>query len=102
VGPASRDWLTVKARFKQPEGEVSALIEETVRPGGRVRHLPFATAVAEFGLLLRDSVADAERWAALSRRLAAAPVGESLASDKAALVELADTAKGLVRLQRRR
>jgi Ca-activated chloride channel family protein len=102
VGPASRDWLTVKARFKQPEGEVSALIEETVRPGGRVRHLPFATAVAEFGLLLRDSVADAERWAALSRRLAAAPVGESLASDKAALVELIDTAKGLVRLQRRR
>ena len=26
----SRDWLTVKARFKEPEGEVSALIEETV------------------------------------------------------------------------
>ncbi|HUR21320.1 MAG TPA: von Willebrand factor type A domain-containing protein [Vicinamibacterales bacterium] len=98
----SRDWLTVKARFKQPEGEVSALIEETVRPGGRVRHLPFATAVAEFGLLLRDSVGDTERWASLSRRLAAAPVGESLASDKAAFVELVDTAKGLARLQRRR
>src|SRR5688572_15389231 len=107
----SRDWLTVRARYKEPEGETSALIEEAVRPGGRVRHLPFATAVAEFGLLLRDSVgdpaqriwaADNERWSALSRRLAAAPVGESLASDKAAFVELVDTAKGLARLQRRR
>jgi len=101
-GTSSRDWLTVKARYKEPEGEVSALIEEAVRPGGRVRHLPFASAVAEFGLLLRDSVGDAERWTALSRRLAAAPVSESLASDKAAFVELVDTATGLARLQRRR
>ena len=101
-GSNSRDWLTVKARFKEPEGEVSALIEETVRPGGRVRHLPFATAVAEFGLLLRDNVGDAERWSALSRRIAAAPVSESLASDRADFVELVDTAKGLARLQRRR
>ena len=110
-GSNSRDWLTVKARYKEPEGEVSALIEETVRPGGRVRHLPFATAVAEFGLLLRDSVgdpaqriwaADNDRWSALSRRLASASVSESLTSDKAAFVELVDTAKGLARLQRRR
>lgn len=107
----SRDWLTVKARYKEPEGEVSALIEEAVRPGGRVRHLPFATAVAEFGLLLRDSVrdpaqriwaADNDRWSSLSRRLGNMPVSESLASDKAAFVELVDTARGLARLQRGR
>lgn len=102
AGGNSRDWLTVKARYKEPEGDVSAVIEETVRPGGRVRHLPFATAVAEFGLLLRDNITDADRWSALSRRLAAAPVSEPLASDKAAFVELVDTAKGLARLQRRR
>jgi Ca-activated chloride channel family protein len=101
-GSNSRDWLTVKARFKEAEGDVSALIQETLRPGGRVRHLPFATAVAEFGLLLRDNVGDNERWSALSRRLAAATVSDSLASDKAAFVELVDTAKGLARLQRRR
>jgi Ca-activated chloride channel family protein len=98
----SSDLLTVKARFKQPEGEVSALIEQAVRPGGRSRHLPFATAVAEFGLLLRDGKGGAERWEALSRRLAAAPVGESLATDKASFIELVETAKGLVKLQRRR
>ena len=101
-GSNKSDWLTVKARYKEPEGEVSALIEETVRPGGRVRHLPFATAVAEFGLLLRDNVGDAERWSALSRRIAAAPVSASLTSDRADFVELVDTAKGLARLQRRR
>ena len=67
-----------------------------------MRHLPFASAVAEFGLLLRDSVGDTDRWSSLSRRIAAAPVSESLASDKAAFVELVDTAKGLARLQRRR
>jgi Ca-activated chloride channel family protein len=110
-GSNGRDWLTVKARYKEPEGEVSALIEEAVRPGGRVRHLPFATAVAEFGLLLRDGVgdpaqrtwvADDDRWSELSRRLAAASVSESLASDKAAFLELVDTAKGLARLRHRR
>ena len=99
---SSRDWLTVKARFKEPEGDVSALVEQTVQLGGRVRHLPFATAVAEFGLLLRDDASRFDRWDALSRRLAAASVSESLASDKAAFVELVDTAKGLVRLQRHR
>jgi hypothetical protein len=94
--------MTVKARYKEPEGEVSALIEQPVRPGGRARHLPFATAVAEFGLLLRDGAGGADRWDALSRRLAAAPVADALAADKAAFVEMVDTAKGLVRLQRRR
>ncbi len=101
-GSNSRDWLTVKARYKEPEGDVSAMIEQTVQFGGRVRHLPFATAVAEFGLLLRDAASKAGRWDALSRSLAAASVSESLTSDKAAFVELVDTAKGLVRLQRRR
>ncbi|MBK9241266.1 MAG: hypothetical protein IPL75_13625 [Acidobacteria bacterium] len=35
----SGDWLTVKARYKQPDGDVSALIEQSVRSGGPVRHL---------------------------------------------------------------
>lgn len=98
----SRDWLTVKARFKQPEGDVSALIERAVQPGGRVRHLPFMSAVAEFGLLLRDDASDLRRWDTLSRKLAALDVSPSLAVDKAGFVELVDTAKGLARLQRRR
>jgi Ca-activated chloride channel homolog len=94
--------MTVKARYKQPEGDVSSLIERSVRPGGGTRHLPFATAVAEFGLLLRDGIGDGGRWDALVRRLAAAPVSDALASDKAAFVELVDTAKGLARLRNHR
>ena len=99
--PDGGDLMTVKARYKEPEGEVSALIEKSVRPGGNNRHLAFATAVAEFGLLLRDGIGGADRWDSLTRRLAAAPVSGSLASDKAAFVELVDTAKGLARLKRR-
>jgi len=97
-----RDWLTVKARYKEPEGDRSALIEETVRPSSRVRHLPLMAAVAEFGLLLRDDSADIRRWEALSRKLATLDVAPSLATDKSGFVELVDTAKGLARLQRRR
>lgn len=100
--PISGDLMTVKARYKEPEGEVSALIEKPVRPGGGARHLPFATAVAEFGLLLRDGIGGTDRWDALSRRLTAAPVSNGLASDKAAFVELVDTARGLARLKRSR
>jgi Ca-activated chloride channel homolog len=98
--PVSSDLMTVKVRYKEPEGEQSSLIEQSVRAGGRSRHLPFATAVAEFGLLLRDGVGSSERWDALTRRLSAASVSDSLASDKAAFVELVETAKGMVRLRR--
>lgn len=96
------DWLTVKARYKEPEGDVSALIERAVRPGGRVRYLPFMAAVAEFGLLLRDNADSVSRWDALSRRIAEANVSGDLAADKPGFIELVDTAKGLVRLQRSR
>jgi Ca-activated chloride channel family protein len=48
---------TVKVRFKAPDGDVSRLISMAVR--NRVRpmspNLGFASAVAEFGMLLRDS-----------------------------------------------
>jgi Ca-activated chloride channel family protein len=98
----SDEWLTVKARYKEPEGDVSALIEKSVRPGGTLRHLPFATAVAEFGLLLRDGASgENRRWETLSRTLAGMTVSPALAADKAAFVELVDTAKGLARLSRR-
>jgi hypothetical protein len=81
---------------------VSALIEESVRPGGAVHHLPFATVVAEFGLLLRgDARGENRRWGTPSRTLAGMTVSSSLAVDKAGLAELVGTAKGLARLSRR-
>jgi Ca-activated chloride channel family protein len=54
----SSELLTVKLRYKQPEGDVSQEIDQPVadytnlEPSGDLR---FAAAVAEFGMMLRDS-----------------------------------------------
>lgn len=51
------EWLIVKFRYKQPEGSKSKLIERTLT-GATVSmsdNLQWASAVAGFGLLLRDS-----------------------------------------------
>jgi Ca-activated chloride channel family protein len=93
------EWLTVKARYKAPEGEVSDLIMQPVRAGGRVQHLPLASAIAEFGLLLRGSSRDAARWDALTARLDRIAVPASLRSDVDSLRELVAIARGLMRLR---
>ena len=96
---ANGEWLTVKVRYKQPEGETSALITHPVRAGGRVVHLPLASAVAEFGLLLRDRPRDDERWAALARRVERLVVPAAIAADVDGFRELVATARGLARLR---
>ena len=58
VGPAATETLTVKIRYKAPDGEVSRKIERafTDRGGDDVSSdFRFASAVAMFGQLLRDS-----------------------------------------------
>ncbi len=60
TGNASDETLTVKIRFKAPEGDVSREIERgVVDPGLEYSQaspdFKFATAVASFGMLLRDS-----------------------------------------------
>lgn len=59
-GKASREMLTVKLRYKEPEGETSQLIEQpfTDEAGSLEQadeDFRFATAVAGWGMLLRDS-----------------------------------------------
>jgi Ca-activated chloride channel family protein len=56
----TKELLTVKLRYKQPDGNTSTKFEEAV--AGKLRNLNststsfrFSAAVAEFGLLLRDS-----------------------------------------------
>jgi Domain of unknown function (DUF3520) len=89
----------VKTRYKLPESETSELVTTVVRPGGRVSHLPFASAVAEFGLLLRDAPRDGRRWDALARRVAAIDVPASMRSDRDGFSELVEIARGLARLR---
>jgi len=55
--PASSDLLYVKLRYKEPEGSTSRLMTRAVADdvGSASSDFAFASAVAEFGLLLRDS-----------------------------------------------
>ena len=58
VGPAD-EWLTVKLRYQPPEGGSSTLLSQTLKAGDERREVAgdfaFAAAVAEYGMLLRES-----------------------------------------------
>jgi Ca-activated chloride channel family protein len=58
--PAERhtdELLTVKLRYKEPDGETSRLLTHTFRPreGNATGNIRFASAVAAFGMILRNS-----------------------------------------------
>jgi Ca-activated chloride channel family protein len=60
VTAASPDLLTLKLRYKEPEGDTSKLLTYTVHDNNAdvtaaSNNLRFASAVAELGMLLRDS-----------------------------------------------
>lgn len=60
VGAGSKEIMTVKLRYKKPEGSVSKLIEKPVFDshtsiGQTSDNFRFSAAVASFGMLLRDS-----------------------------------------------
>jgi Uncharacterized protein containing a von Willebrand factor type A (vWA) domain len=55
---SSPEWLTVKLRYKEPEGGASKLLEQPFAPdgkGGATDDFRFASAVAAFGQLLSGS-----------------------------------------------
>jgi len=57
---SSSEMLTVKLRYKKPDGDRSELVERAVTDApGNFENAPadlkFAAAVAEFGMILRDS-----------------------------------------------
>ena len=91
--------LTVKARYKLPDSETSELISKAVRPGGPVQYLPLASAVAEFGLLLRDAPRDTQRWDALTSRTNRLTSTNSDAAELDNFRELVATARGLARIR---
>jgi Ca-activated chloride channel family protein len=56
----SGEMLTLRMRYKQPDGDTSALLEFPVQDEGKkfgqaTKDFRFAAAVASFGMLLRDS-----------------------------------------------
>ena len=95
----SNEWLTVKVRYQPPDGDQSRLIEQAVPAAATATptFLPFASAVAEFGLLLRDDAVAPGRWDALARRIGRMTVPVQLEADRAQVAELVELARALRR-----
>ncbi|WP_309399232.1 YfbK domain-containing protein [Cerasicoccus maritimus] len=95
----SDEWVTVKLRYKQPDGDTSTLMS-TVVNGPSEDTAPsadfqFATAVAEFGLLLRKSeYAGEASWPAVIERARDA-LGANQGGHRSEFVELARKAQAL-------
>ncbi|MDB6138059.1 MAG: von Willebrand factor [Verrucomicrobiaceae bacterium] len=92
--------MTVKLRYKAPDGQLSKLIEYPVHDAGKTlkdapRDFRFATAVAGFGMLLRDSE-HAENFSYDAvRRLALSGKGEDALGYRGEFIQLIDKARGL-------
>jgi Ca-activated chloride channel family protein len=96
---ASDELLTVKLRYKEPESDASRLLSAAVRdhgPGSRPsENLRFAAAVAEFGLLLRESEHRGQaRWAQVLE-LAEGARGRDAGGYREAFLDLARRAEEL-------
>jgi Ca-activated chloride channel family protein len=95
----STELMHVKVRYKRPDAQASTLV--TVPVAGRntasPRHLTFASAVAAFGMLLRDSPFKADATWSDVLRLAQAGRGEDPEGYRAEFVRLVDLAAALDR-----
>ncbi|MFN7564549.1 MAG: von Willebrand factor type A domain-containing protein, partial [Prosthecobacter sp.] len=97
---ASKELMTVKLRYKQPEGETSSKIELPVLDEGKTLEaasgeFQFSASVAAFGLLLRDSSYKGTlTWEAV-RKLALAGKGPDKLGYRGEFLQLIDKAAGL-------
>ncbi|MDF7812485.1 von Willebrand factor type A domain-containing protein [Hymenobacter sp. YC55] len=98
--PASADVLMVKLRYKEPQGSTSRLFERTllgpVTPLERAsENIRFATAVAQFGMLLRESMYRGTATFESTAQLANQARGKDVEGYRAELVRLIKIADGL-------
>ena len=94
---ATEELMTVKLRYKEPDGETSRLLSVAVRDGGAraSEDLRFAAAVAEFGLLLRESEHRGGATWAQARELAEGARGRDAGGYRAAFLDLLRRAEEL-------
>jgi len=96
----SDEMMTVKIRYKEPNGEKSALMTVAVaRTTAPSSELGFAAAVAEFGMLLRDSAFKGSSSFRDAIALAKRFKGEDQHGHRAEFIRLAGAADGVTRLQ---
>jgi Ca-activated chloride channel family protein len=92
--------MTVKVRYKLPEGSASTLLSATVPTRtAMTAELGFAAAVTEFGMLLRDSEFKGTSSYAQSRELATKFKGADLHGHRAEFIRLIGAAEGLRHLR---
>ncbi len=92
--------MTVKVRYKQPESTVSTLTSVSVATArATTPALEFASAVAEFGMLLRDSEFKGASSYAEVRRRAARSRGEDRFGHRAEFLRLVAAAEALTALR---
>ena len=99
TGTASDELFTVKLRYQQPTGTgASWLVSRTVRRDDGARgneNLRFAAAVAEYGMLLRDSEYKAQsNWESVLT-LARENLGSDPGGYRAEFLRLAEVARGM-------
>lgn len=100
----SGETMTVKLRYKEPEGETSRLIEVPAKDEGRTltassEEFKFSAAVAGFGLLLRDSAYKGTLSWETVRRLALDGKGADKLGYRGEFLQLIDKARGLKETQ---
>jgi Ca-activated chloride channel homolog len=94
---SANELVTVKLRYKAPDGDTSRLISTVIanKPAPLGANLGFASAVAEFGMLLRDSkhVGSGSFASAIER--ARKFRGNDTDGYRAEFIKLAETAQSL-------
>jgi Ca-activated chloride channel family protein len=101
----SAELLTVKVRYKEPDGTTSRKLEFPLRGDAGQALSPdlrFAAAVAAFGMVLRDSPLRGQADLPLVQRLLAAGLGQDPGGHRQGFVQLVAEARALPRFVSRR
>jgi Ca-activated chloride channel family protein len=98
-GDRNEELLTVKLRYQPPSGGASRLVSRVVRAGerGAPETLGFAAAVAEFGMLLRNSEYKGTSSLDDVLRLAKGGMGRDPGGYRAEFLRLVEVARGMTR-----
>ncbi len=94
---ASNELMTVKFRYKEPDGKKSKLITEVISVGQKnaSENLTWASAVAGFGMLLRDSEYKGDLTFDQVIRMARRSKGGDKFGYRAEFIQMVELAKGM-------
>jgi Ca-activated chloride channel family protein len=99
-GTGESELMTVKLRYKEPDGDASkplnvGVLDARTAFGNASADFKFAAAVAEFGMLLRGSRYKGQSSYGTAAELARASVGADLQGHRAEFVKLIESARSL-------